>query len=80
MPTTLTLKNIPEEIYSWLKSSAEFNKRSIDSEALICLRTALAARHSTTDQQLDRAKTLREQIAVTFLAEEHDALKREGRA
>ena len=38
MPTTLTLKNIPDEVYERLKHSAALHRRSLSSEAIVCLR------------------------------------------
>lgn len=80
MPTTLTLKNIPDDVYARLKVAAELNKRSINSEALICLESVLAPGRSTATERLQRARALREQLGTAFDAEELDALKREGRA
>jgi antitoxin FitA len=37
MPTTLTLKNIPDDVYERLKASAEAHRRSLNSEAIVCL-------------------------------------------
>ncbi len=42
MPTTLTLKNIPDEVYERLKASAEKHRRSLNSEAIVCLESVLA--------------------------------------
>jgi hypothetical protein len=36
MPSTITLKNIPDEVYERLKASAEANRRSLNSEAIVC--------------------------------------------
>ncbi|MGC8703572.1 MAG: FitA-like ribbon-helix-helix domain-containing protein, partial [Thiomonas sp.] len=41
MPTTLTLKNIPDEVYQRLKTSAEIHRRSLNSEAIVCLESVL---------------------------------------
>jgi hypothetical protein len=41
--TTLTLKNIPEELHVRLKESAEKNRRSLNSEILMRLESAFAA-------------------------------------
>ena len=41
MPTTLTLKNIPDEVYQRLRASAEAHRRSLNSEAIVCLETVL---------------------------------------
>lgn len=80
MPTTLTLKNIPDELYDRLKAAAALNKRSINSEALICLETVLAPGRYTVNERIRRARALREQIATECRADELDALKRQGRA
>ena len=40
MPTTLTLKSIPDEVYERLKASAEVHRRSLNSEAIACLESA----------------------------------------
>ena len=40
---TLTLKNIPDELHALLKESAERNRRSLNSEILIRLESALTA-------------------------------------
>ena len=41
MPTTLTLKNIPDEVYQRLKASAQTHRRSLNSEAIVCLESVL---------------------------------------
>ncbi len=79
MPTTLTLKNIPEELYVRLKAAAELNKRSINSEALICLETVLTSGRFTVNERIRRARALREQITTECKADELDAFKQEGR-
>ena len=41
--TTLTLKNIPDELHALLKESAEKNRRSLNSEILVRLESAFSA-------------------------------------
>jgi hypothetical protein len=41
--TTLTLKNIPDELHALLKECAEKNRRSLNSEILVRLESAFAA-------------------------------------
>ncbi len=41
MATTLTLKNIPDEVYNRLKAAAETDRRSLNSEAIVCLESVL---------------------------------------
>ncbi len=35
MPTTLTLKNIPDDIYERLRATPEIHRRSLNSEAIV---------------------------------------------
>jgi predicted nucleic acid-binding protein/plasmid stability protein len=55
MPTTLTLKNIPDEVYERLKMSAHAHRRSLNSEALVCLESVLLLKHVTVGDRLARA-------------------------
>ena len=40
-PTTLTPKNIPDAVYERLKASAQSHRRSLNSEAIVCLDSVL---------------------------------------
>ena len=80
MPTTLTLKNIPDHVYAQLKRSAEVHRRSLNGEAIVCLEAALLPIAVTAPERLARARELRGALAPTkFKARDIDALKREGR-
>ena len=48
MTTTLTLKNIPDAVYERLKLSAEAHRRSMNSEAIVCLEQVLLPTKMTT--------------------------------
>jgi len=81
MPTTLTLKNIPDEVYERLKLSAEAHRRSMNSEAIVCLETALLGSRPAPAERLARARTLRAALPKgKFRARDIDAMKREGRS
>ena len=56
MPTTLTLKNIPDVVYDRLKLSAEAHRRSMNSEAIVCLEAALLPAKVTPGERLARAR------------------------
>ncbi|GHU14062.1 hypothetical protein AGMMS50225_25160 [Betaproteobacteria bacterium] len=80
MPITLTLKNIPDEVYSRLKIFAELHRRSLNSEAIVCLESALVPSRIKPGERLARARELRAELAATrFLTDDIDAFKREGR-
>jgi plasmid stability protein len=81
MPTTLTLKNIPDEVYERLKASAEMHRRSMNSEAIVCLESVLAPTKVAAGERLARARELRAMLSKRkFSARDIDILKREGRA
>lgn len=80
MPTTLTLKNIPDEVYERLKAAAEMHRRSLNSEAIVCLETVLTPTSIAPSERLARARQLRAGLGKTkFRARETDTLKRQGR-
>ena len=80
MPTTLTLKNIPDDVYAKLKVSAAVHRRSLNGEAIVCLETVLLPSKVQPAERLARARELRAELKpARFGAPEIDALKREGR-
>jgi antitoxin FitA len=80
MPTTLTLKNIPDEVYERLKASAESHRRSLNSEVIVCLESVLIPGRVSPTERLARARALRDVLPkARFKAKDIDAMKREGR-
>ncbi len=80
MPTTLTLKNIPDSVYERLKAAAELHRRSMNSEAVVCLEAVLSPTRVGPTERLARARELRAVLKpAKFLARDIDALKRAGR-
>lgn len=81
MPTTLTLKNIPDEVYERLKLSAQMHRRSMNSEAIVRLEAALLTSRVAPAERLVRARALRAALpSGKFRAKDIDAMKREGRS
>lgn len=81
MPTTLTLKNIPDAVYERLKAAAEMHRRSMNSEAIVCLETVLMPARLAPSERLARARELRAALPQgTFHAKDIDLAKREGRS
>lgn len=80
MPTTLTLKNIPDELYGRLKQAAEVHRRSLNSEVLVCLESILLPQKISVDERLARARQLRKELpSGAFSAEDIARLREEGR-
>jgi len=81
VPTTQTLKNIPEEIYERLKMSAATHRRSLNSEAIVCLESVLIRSAVSPAERIARARELRGVLQRrAFKARDIDAAKRRGRA
>ena len=59
MPATITLKNIPDDLYQRLKEAADAHHRSINSEVIVCLERVLLPTRVTTAERLARARQLR---------------------
>lgn len=80
MPTTLTLKNIPDAVYERLRDSAERHRRSLNSEAIVCLESALLPGRMSPAERLARARELRAMLSgKKFVARDIDTAKRTGR-
>ncbi len=62
MPT-LTIKNIPDDLYAKLKQHAEANRRSLNSEVIMCIGRAVSSRKVQPEIYVERARRLREKTA-----------------
>lgn len=82
MPVAMTLKNIPDDVYQRLKVSAQANRRSLNSEAIVALEATLLTVQVSPSDRLRRARELRRAllgVAGEFNASMIDKLKHEGR-
>ena len=80
MPTTLTLKGIPPELYERIRLSAQAHHRSLNSEVIACLESLLSPVKVTAAEQLAAVRALRKRLdPKKFDHDEIDALKRQGR-
>ena len=59
---SITIKNIPEELYEKLRFAATLNRRSINSEMINCLEKVLMPQKMTISERLQRAKWIRSKI------------------
>jgi plasmid stability protein len=80
MSTTLTLKNIPDAVYDRLKLAAAMHRRSLNSEAIVCLEAVLLPTKVMPAERIARARALRAALpASPFSAHDIDSAKREDR-
>ncbi len=80
MPTTMTLKGIPDELYEQLRVSADANRRSLNSEAIACLEKTLLPHRLTAAQHLARAREIRATLRKgAFKPMDIERFKRTGR-
>ena len=59
MPTSITLKNVPDDIYARLREVAESHHRSINNEVIACLEQILLPSRVPASEHLARARALR---------------------
>ena len=75
---TLTLKNIPQELYESLRHAATEGRRSLNSEVLFRLETSLGQRNVDPEVMLARIRALRAKTSPVT-EEEVNRAKAEGR-
>ena len=66
---TITLKNIPDDLYAHLRTSAGEHRRSINREAIVCLEKALLTRPVDPEFFLAGARELRKSLGAVFLTD-----------
>lgn len=77
---TFTVKNIPPNIYEKLKKSAKLNRRSINSEIIVCIEKAVYSQAIDPEIVLMKARNLRSLTqAVPITDDELTLAKIEGR-
>ncbi len=62
MATTITLKNLPDDLYQRLKEAAKANHRSLNSEVIACLEKNLLSAQVYPQERLNRARQLRNSL------------------
>ena len=78
--TTITVKNIPDDLYERLKQAAKTNHRSINSEIIACIERSVSPRPLDIATYLAEARQLREQTADYVLTQaELRQARNEGR-
>ena len=76
----ITVKNIPDDLYERLKRTAKANRRSINSEIILCLERQLRSRTINPESALARARQLRQKTADYIISDrEFSDVKADGR-
>ena len=77
---TITVKNIPPDLYQRLRETAKANRRSINSEIIVCIERAMHAPQANPHETIAIARKLREKTAHYLITdEEFNRAKAEGR-
>ncbi len=77
---TITLKNIPAELYEKLKEAAKANHRSINGEVLYAIKRSLMMQPLNVEETLERTRRIRELTAHYVVTDEElNRFKNEGR-
>jgi plasmid stability protein len=77
---TLTIKNIPDELYEQLKQSATRHRRSVNNEVIVCLENVLRSRSVDSATFRSSISALRKNISTVFVTDDDlRAAKDEGR-
>jgi plasmid stability protein len=77
---TLTVKNIPDELYQHLRRSAAEARRSLNSEILFRLEVSLGSRKIDADEVLARARAVRQSVSHPVTERELRRARADGRA
>lgn len=79
MPT-ITVKNIPVDLYEKLKQTAMMSHRSINSEIIACIERSVSSKPVNPEQLLANARKLRSKTAAHEITDnEFNQAKTSGR-
>ena len=77
---SITVKNIPPDIYERLKRSAKSHRRSINSEIIVIIEDSVKSRKIDPEGFMVRARQMREKTADYLIDDdEFTAAKKAGR-
>jgi plasmid stability protein len=79
MPKSITIRNIPDDVYQKLKAQAEYHQRSINSEVIFYLKQMTGSYRPDPDQIIARAKKLKLQAKGSLSMQEIQQAIDQGR-
>ncbi|OGL47073.1 MAG: hypothetical protein A2161_20255 [Candidatus Schekmanbacteria bacterium RBG_13_48_7] len=78
--TTITIKNIPDDLYEKLKKKAKENRRSINSEIILCIEQMVQSTRLDAKEFLKKIDVLMDGLNIPYLTDEFlKEAKDEGR-
>ncbi len=66
----LTIKNIPDDLYSELRNTAKLHHRSINSEVIVCLKRSLLPKQMNPEERLSTIRAIRAQVKPASISAE----------
>ncbi len=77
---TITVKNVPDDLYDKLKALAKEHRRSINNEVIMIIESHLEPRERSMEEMLAHARGIRELTTGYKISDEQiDEFKRQGR-
>lgn len=76
---TMTIRNIPDDLYAAFKLRAQKNRRSLNSEAIFWLEQAVAQQRPDPEEILENARIVRETLGIYVTSDEIVKAIDEGR-
>lgn len=79
MPTNITVKGIPDEVYQKLKRQADLNHRSVNSQVIMTLKSSVTSYKLDSESLIERARELKSKAKGTLSIEEIQQAIDQGR-
>jgi antitoxin FitA len=77
---TITVKNVPDDLYIKLKATASFNRRSINNEVIFCIENMIKSRKVNPDDFINQLENFYTNIDIPLLTDKKlKAYKESGR-
>lgn len=77
---TMTIKNMPDDLYAALKENAAANRRSLNRQTILCLEQAVQGKPIDVERVISRVRSRRNRLKKIFLTEaDINEAKRKGR-
>jgi plasmid stability protein len=80
MPTSITIRDIPDDIYEKLKKKAELHHRSVNSEVIFYLGQMVSSQPIDHEELIERAKKIKKQAKGSLSMNEIQKAIQQGRS